>query len=286
MDQRIIDLYDEYTHRPLARRVFMERLIGIVGSAVAAEAVIAAIAPDYARAAIVAENDPRVETSRFENAASGIRGYLASPKGTKPESAHAVVIVVHENRGLNPHIEDVARRVAVEGFVAMAPDLLAPLGGTPRDADRARDMFARLDLDKTADSLAALIADLKAKNPRLKVATIGFCWGGQMVNMVATRAPGLDVCVSYYGLAPKLSDVPKIKARIMEHLGALDTRVNSTIPPYEDALKKAGVKYEIFKYEGANHAFNNDTGGARYNEAAAKLAWSRTIALLKSRLAN
>ncbi len=284
MDQRIIELYDEYTHTQLGRRAFVERMVALVGSVGAAEVAIDAIAPNYARAAIVAADDPRVATSAFDNAASGIKGYLATPKAATPDVTNTFVIAIHENRGLNPHIQDIARRLAVEGFVAMAPDLLAPLGGTPADQDAAIAMFPKLDLNATGDSLARLVTDLKSKNPKLKVGVIGFCWGGGMVNILATKAPNLDAAVAYYGVAPKLEDVPKIKARFMEHLGALDDRVNATIPPYEEALKKAGVKYEIFKYEGANHAFNNDTGGERYNEAAAKLAWSRTIGLLKAQL--
>jgi carboxymethylenebutenolidase len=284
MDQRIIELYDEYTHAPLARRVFMERLVALVGSVAAAEAAIEAIAPNYARAAIVAEDDSRLDISTFEDSAAGVKGYLAVPKGVKLDGATNFVITIHENRGLNPHIQDIARRLALEGFVAMAPDLLLSLGGTPKDVDQAMAMFAKVDLDKTAESLARLITNLKAKYPKMKVGEVGFCWGGAMVNLVATKAPNLDVGVAYYGLAPKLDDVPKIKARMMEHLGALDDRVNATIPPYEEALKKAGVKYEIFKYEGANHAFNNDTGAERYNKAAADLAWGRTIAALKQQL--
>lgn len=284
MDQRIIELYDEYTHRPLDRRTFMERLVAIVGSVGAAEATLALIAPNYANAAIVAENDSRIETSRFENSASGIKGYLATPKGVKAETANNFVIVIHENRGLNPHIEDVARRAASEGFVAMAPDLLLPLGGTPKDEDQAREMFTKVDLDKTGTSLAALITDLKARNPRLKVGVVGFCWGGGMVNILATKAANLDAGSAFYGVAPKLDEVPKIKARLMMHLGALDARVNATIPPYEEALKKAGAKAEVFYYEGANHAFNNDTGGERYHEPSAKLAWARTMAMFKATL--
>lgn len=284
MDQRIIELYDEFTHTQLGRRVFMERLASLVGSVGAAETALELLAPNYARAAIIAENDARVETAAFDNAASGVKGYIATPKGVKADAANNFIITIHENRGLNPHIQDVARHLATEGFVAMAPDLLQPLGGTPADVDQAMAMFPKLDLDKTAESLARLITDLKSKNPKLKVGVIGFCWGGGMVNMVATKAANLDAGVAYYGVAPKLDDVPKIKARMMEHLGALDDRVNATIPPYEEALKKAGVKYEIFKYEGANHAFNNDTGAERYNKAASDLAWTRTIALFKATL--
>ncbi len=285
MDPRIIELYDEFTHAPLARRVFMERLAILVGSVAAAEAALVAIAPNYAKAAIIAEKDARIESGPFENAAAGIKGYIAMPKGVKRETANNFVITIHENRGLNPHIEDVARHLATEGFVAMAPDLLAPLGGTPKDEDQAREMFTKVDLEKTAASLAALVTDLKAKNPALKVGTIGFCWGGSMVNLLATKAANLDAAVSYYGVAPKLEDAAKIKAQMLLQLGALDARVNATIPPFEEAMQKAGVKFEVFRYEGANHAFNNDTGGERYHEASAKLAWTRTVALLKAKLA-
>ena len=286
MDQRIIELYDEFTHTQLGRRAFMERLVGLVGSVAAAEAAIQAIAPNFAKAAIIAENDARIETSAYENAASGIKGYLAAPKGMKAENAGNFAIVIHENRGLNPHIQDVARRAAVEGFVAMAPDLLVPLGGTPKDEDQAREMFPKLNLDQTGDALAKLVSDLKARNPRAKIFAMGFCWGGGMVNILATKAPNLDAAASYYGVAPKIEEAGKIKAQMMLHLGALDDRVNATIPPYEEALKKAGVKYEVFRYEGANHAFNNDTAAERYHKASADLAWSRTIAMFKAKLAS
>jgi carboxymethylenebutenolidase len=285
MDQRIVELYDEYTHRPLDRRVFMERLIALVGSAGAAEAALAALAPNYAKAAILPEGDPRIETSRFDATQSGIKGYVASQKGTHPDGAKAVVIVVHENRGLNPHIEDIARRLAAEGFTAYAPDLLVPFGGTPRDDDdKARDLFAKVDVNAAADSVAKLVANLKARPSQPKVAVIGFCWGGGLVNLVATKAAGLDAGVAYYGVAPPLADVPKVKARMLMHYAGLDQRVNATMPGYDEALKKAGVAHEMFVYEGANHAFNNDTSTDRYNEAAAKLAWGRTIAFLKASL--
>ena len=178
-----------------------------------------------------------------------------------------------------------ARRAAVEGFVAMAPDLLVPLGGTPKDEDQAREMFPKLNLDQTGDALAKLVSDLKARNPRAKIFAMGFCWGGGMVNILATKAPNLDAAASYYGVAPKIEEAGKIKAQMMLHLGALDDRVNATIPPYEEALKKAGVKYEVFRYEGANHAFNNDTAAERYHKASADLAWSRTMAMFKAKLA-
>ncbi len=284
MDQRIIDLYDDFTHSSFDRRAFMERLIVLVGSATAAEEALRLLAPDYAQAAVTSEADDRIVTSSYRDDASGMSGYLATPKGVKLDAAHNFVVVIHENRGLNPHIQDVTRRLATEGFVAMAPDLLAPLGGTPTDGDKAVQLFTKIDLDETAQSLAKLITSIKGQDPKRKVGAIGFCWGGAMVNILATRAPNLDVGVSYYGLAPKIEEVANIKATMMLHYGALDARVNATQPAYEDALKKAQVAFTSYTYEGANHAFNNDTSAERYNADAAKLAWSRSVELLKKKL--
>lgn len=283
MDQRIIDLYDEFTHRPLDRRVFMERLVALTGSVVAAEMALASLAPNYAHAQVIAENDPRVRTSRVEVA--GVQAYQAWPANTTPDAARAVVIVIHENRGLNPHIQDVARRISTEGFLAVAPDMLTPMGGTPANEDAARDMFPKLDLTKTVASLAAIVDHYKKASPPKKVGSVGFCWGGGMVNNLAAASTSLDAGVVYYGVSPKPEDAPRIRASLMMHYASLDKRINDTVPAYEDALKKAGVKYQAFMYEGANHAFNNETSAERYNAEAAKLAWSRTIAFLKQTLA-
>jgi carboxymethylenebutenolidase len=280
MDQRIIELYDEYTHRPLDRRVFMERLVVLAGSTGAAQLALATLESNYALAAIVDENDPRLQTSRIEVA--GIKAYQAAPKGAAPQ---AVVIVIHENRGLNPHIEDVARRIATEGFTAVAVDMLTPMGGTPKDEDAARDMFPKLDLTKTVQSLAAVVQHFKTGSPPRKVGAVGFCWGGGMVNALAVAAPNLDAGVVYYGVAPKAEDVPRIKTELMMHYAGMDKRINDMKEPYEAALKAANVPFRSFMYDGVNHAFNNDTGKERYNEAAAKLAWGRTIAYLKEKLA-
>ena len=282
MDQRIIDLYDEFTHRPLDRRVFMERLVALTGSVAAAEMALATLAPNYAVAQVVAENDPRVRTSRVEVA--GVQAYQAWPANTTPEAARAVVIVIHENRGLNPHIQDVARRISTEGFLAVAPDMLTPMGGTPANEDAARDMFPKLDLTKTVASLAAIVDHYKKASPPKKVGAVGFCWGGGMVNNLAAASAQLDAGVVYYGISPKPDDVPRIRASLMMHYASLDKRINDTVPAYEEALKKAGVKYQAFMYEGANHAFNNETSAERYNAEAAKLAWSRTIAFFKQTL--
>jgi carboxymethylenebutenolidase len=284
MDQRIINLYDDFTHRLLARRDFLERLTMLVGSAAAAGAALSFLESNYARAEIVPEADPRITTSAFEAGSPAVRGYLAKPRDTKPESATPVVLVVHQNRGLNPHIRDIARRLAIEGFVGMAPDLLTQEGGTPADEEKARDMIAKVVPGDAAGTLAALVASLAGGERPVKVGVIGFCWGGGVANILATRAPGLGAAVIYYGLAPASADVARIKAPLMLHYAGLDTRTNATMPGYEAALKAAGIKYQSFVYEGVNHAFSDDTGAERYNAEAANLAWSRSIAFLRDSL--
>jgi carboxymethylenebutenolidase len=284
MDQRIIDLYDDFTHRSLDRRAFMEKLIALVGSTAAAEEALRALAPDYARAAIIAETDERITTTDFADQTSGIKGYCASPRASNISDAKAIVIVLHENRGLNPHIQDIARRIAIEGFTAIAPDLLQPLGGTPRDEDEARDLFPKLDTDHTVKSLATLIASLKSQKSQRKIGVIGFCWGGGITNRVATQAPQLDVAISYYGIAPKIEDVRNIKANLMLHYAGLDDRINATRPAFEEALDKGNISHFIYQYEGVNHAFNNDTSSERYNKEAAELAWTRSLGLFRLKL--
>ena len=284
MDQRIIDLYDEYTHRPLDRRVFFRRLSALAGSTAAAQALLLTLENNYARAEIVAEGDPRVSSGVFEINDGKIKGYIAYPKGANPETAANLVIVVHENRGLNPHIKDIARRLAADGFFAMAPDFLLPLGGTPADEDKARDLFSGLKQDDVVAVIRTMIDGYKSRGGTMKIAAVGFCWGGGVVNSLATAAPNLDAAVVFYGVAPKTENAAKIKAGLMLHHAGLDQRVNATLPAYEAALKAAAVAYQLFMYEGVNHAFNNDTAGERYNEAAAKLAWSRTVAFMKEKL--
>ncbi|WP_316978404.1 dienelactone hydrolase family protein [Shumkonia mesophila] len=284
MNQDIIRLYDEYTHAPLPRRVFLERLSVLAGSSAAAAALLPVLENNYAHAAMVAETDPRIEVEKVSWDATGqaINGYLAKPKsGTKL----GAVIVIHENRGLNPHIQDVARRMAAEGFLALAPDMLSPVGGTPADEDAARDMIGKLDREKTVAGLVAAVPYM-AKRPEAagKVGCVGFCWGGAMANMMAVRSPELAAAVAYYGSQPTAADAAKIKARVMLHYAGLDERINAGIPAYEEALKKAGVNYQVFVYDGVNHAFNNDTNTARYDAAAAKLAWERTVGFLKQSL--
>jgi carboxymethylenebutenolidase len=284
--QAMIDAYDEYTHLTLDRRRFMEQLTRLTGSGVAAAAIAPLLAANSAQAAIVADNDPRGKGEDITYPGSGgdMKGYLVKPADQTGKLG--TVIVVHENRGLNPHIRDVARRVALEGFVALAPDFLTPLGGTPTDEDKARDLFSRLDPAQVAANAVATVAFLKDdKDGNGKVGAVGFCWGGGTVNMLAVNAPDLAAAVAYYGMQPKAEDVPKIKAALLLHYAGLDTRTNAGIDAFKKELDAAHVEYQVFVYEGANHAFNNDTSAARYDKAAADLAWGRTIAFLKQKLA-
>ena len=285
MDPKIIALYDEYTHAPLPRRVFMKRLTALAGSTTAAMALLPLLENDYAQAAMVAETDERIATETISYPAHGatISGYLAKPRSAAKAPA---VLVIHENRGLNPHIQDIARRLATAGFLALAPDMLSGMGGTPSDEDKAREMIAKLDRAATVDGLLAAVPYLKGRvGSTGKVGCVGFCWGGAMANAVAVGAPDLTAAVVFYGRQPSTADAARIRARLLLHYAGLDQRVNAGMADYEAALKAAGVDYRQYVYEGANHAFNNDTNAARYNAEAAKLAWERTIAFLKESLA-
>ncbi|MEO5760290.1 MAG: dienelactone hydrolase family protein [Mesorhizobium sp.] len=284
--QAMVDAYDEYTHLTLDRRRFMEQLTRLAGSGAAAAAIAPLLAANSAQAAIVAEDDARVkgEDITYPGGSGDMKGYLVKPVGQAGKLG--TVIVIHENRGLNPHIRDVARRVALEGFVALAPDFLSPLGGTPDDEDKARDLFPKLDPVQLAANAVATVAYLKAdKDGNGKVGAVGFCWGGGTINMLAVNAPDLAAGVAYYGMQPKAADAAKIKAALMLHYAGLDTRTNAGIDAYKKELDAAHVEYTVYVYDGANHAFNNDTSAARYDKAAADLAWGRTIAFLKQKLA-
>ncbi|RWP89017.1 MAG: dienelactone hydrolase family protein [Mesorhizobium sp.] len=285
--QAMIDAYDEYTHLTLDRRRFMEQLTRLAGSGAAAAAIAPLLAANSAQAAVVADNDPRVngEDISYPGSSGEMKGYLVKPADKAGKLG--TVIVVHENRGLNPHIRDVTRRVALEGFVALAPDFLSPLGGTPTDEDKARDMFAKLDPAQTIANGVATVAFLKSdKDGNGKVGAIGFCWGGGTVNMLAINAPDLSAGVAYYGMQPKAADVSRIKAALLLHYGGLDERINAGIDAFKKELDAAHVEYTVYVYQGAkNHAFNNDTSAARYDKKAADLAWGRTIAFLKQKLA-
>jgi carboxymethylenebutenolidase len=284
VDQRVIDLYDEYTHRPLDRRVFLERLAALAGGTAAALALLPLLENDYAHAQQVPPDDSRLRTERvtYQGASGPVAAYLARPRG---EGRAPAVIVIHENRGLNAHIEDVARRVGAAGFVALAPDLLSPLGGTPRDEDRARDMIGRLDAQATVGNLKAATVWLAGRPEATgKVGAVGFCWGGGMVNQLAVAEPDLDAAVVFYGASPKPEQVAAIRAPLLLHYAGLDARINQSVPAYEQALKAARKDYTLYMYEGVNHAFHNDTNAARYDERAARLAWQRTIDFLKQKL--
>jgi carboxymethylenebutenolidase len=285
MRQEIIELYDEYTHERLDRRVFMDRLATLAGGSAAAAALVPVLRCNYAKAAIVPADDARLQIERvtFEGATGPVEGYLALPA----DAAGALpgVIVIHENRGLNPHIEDVARRAALEGFVALAPDFLSPLGGTPQDEDQAREMIGQLDRAATVQNAVAAVDFLKGHEATTdKIGVIGFCWGGAMANQVAVHSSDVAAAVPFYGSQPASEDVAKIQAPLLLQYAGLDDRINAGIEAYEQALQEAGVEYTIHIYEGANHAFHNDTNEARYDQAAAELAWSRTIDFLKQHL--
>ena len=280
LDRRIVELYDEYTHKPLDRRSFMNRLIAIAGSAAAAEAALALLEPNYAQAQQVAADDARIESRRIDETVGGVRlkGYLVMPKA---QAKRGGVLVIHENRGLNPHIEDVTRRAALAGFSALGVDFLTPLGGTPADADAARALFAQLKPEDVVAQGRAALAFLKARSDTTgKVGAVGFCWGGGAVNDLAVSAPELNAGVVFYGRSPDLSKVPQIKARLLIQQAARDTRLVEGLPAYEAALKAAGISYQAIVYPDVDHAFHNDTSAERYNAAAAKLAWERAVAFL------
>ena len=281
MDQKFITLFDRFTHGAMNRREFMEKLTVLAGSTTAATALLPLLENNYAHADILPEGDPRIvsESIKYEGGA----GYFAKPSA---EGKYPGIVVIHENRGLNPHIKDVARRMAAEGFAALAPDYLSGLGGTPEDADKARDLIGTLTQEGINASSSAALAALKA-NPasNSKAGAMGFCWGGGAVNILAVTDPGLAAGVAYYGRQPADSDVPKITAPLLLHYASLDERIDAGIPAFEAALKANGKAYELYMYEGANHAFNNDTNVARYNKDAAELAWSRTVAFLKKYVA-
>ena len=284
--QAMIDAYDEYTHLTLDRRGFMEKLTKLAGSGAAAAVIVPMLAANQARAAIVADDDKRLkaEDITYPGATGEMKGYLVHPADQSGKLP--AVIVIHENRGLNPHIRDVARRLALEGFVALAPDFLSPQGGTPADEDKAREMFGEMDGAQTIANGVATVAFLKTnKLSNGKVGAVGFCWGGGLVNTLAVNAPELSAGVAYYGSQPKdEADIARIKAALMLHYAGKDERINAGIDAYKAALEKAGKEFQVFVYDGAQHAFNNDTSEARYDKAAADLAWGRTVAFLKDKL--
>lgn len=283
--QAMINAYDEYTHLTLDRRGFMEKLTRLAGSAGAAAAIAPLLAANKASAEVVSADDNRLEAKdvTFAGSKGEMKGYLVRPKDAAGKLGG--VIVIHENRGLNPHIRDIARRMALEGFVVLAPDFLSPLGGTPEDEDKARDMFTNLDPALTADNAEASLTYLaKLDGSNGKVGAVGFCWGGGLVNRFATISPELKAGVAYYGAQPPASAVPDINAALLLHYAGLDDRINAGIDAYRKELQAGGKTFEIFVYDGVNHAFNNDTSAARYDKKAADLAWGRTVEFLKKYL--
>jgi len=285
MDPKIKELYSRYRAGRLDRRAFLRKLTLMTGGAAAAVSILSLLESNQLYAGIPTAGEPELQTEfiTYPGATGEVRAYLARPKVDKKLPG---VIVIHENRGLVPHIQDVNRRMAREGFLALAPDALSPLGGTPEDdEDKGRNMMRELDNEETVKNFVAAVKYLDT-HPLTngKVGCTGFCWGGGMTNQVAVRAPELDAAVPYYGSQPDPEDVPKIKAELMLHYAGEDERINSGIPAFEEALKKAGVEYQLFIYEGAQHAFNNDSNPGRYHQEAAELAWKRTIAFFREKL--
>jgi carboxymethylenebutenolidase len=280
MDQKIINLFDEYTHKPLKREDFLARLIKMAGGTAAAMAILPQLEGKYAFASQISEEDEdlKIENISFASKNCIMQGYLVSPKNqTVPLGA---VMVIHENRGLTPHIKDVTRRVAKAGYIALGIDALSPFGGTPENEDEGRALFPKLDVGQNIENLKSGLDYLRSlKNCNGKTATVGFCWGGGMANAMAVVDPKLKAAVPYYGRQPNAADVPNIKAKLLLQYGGLDERINEGIPAFEEALKANKIDYKVYVYEGAQHAFNNDSSPARYNAEVAKLAWERTLGL-------
>jgi carboxymethylenebutenolidase len=281
LKRRAIALYDLFTHDGMERRTFMARMVALAGSIAAAEALIGAIAASPAAAAVIPPDDKRL-TTRTQALVGGYQAYVAEPRG---RSLKPTVMVIHENRGLNDHIRDVARRLAIAGFRAVAPDFLSPSGGTPADQDAARDAIGKLDLGKSVADAVAILGELAKSSRGGKVGAVGFCWGGGFVDRLAVAAGDLlDAGVSYYGPAPAPAEAAKVEAPLMIHLAGLDTRVAQTAWPFITALRAAGKTVTYFNYEGVNHAFNNDTSAERYDKAASDLAWERTLRFFRHHL--
>jgi carboxymethylenebutenolidase len=275
MDQRIINLYDEYTHKPLSRGEFLSRLALLAGGTAAAMSLLPLLKVNYAHAAVTSGEDLFTERISYPGINGDMQAYVARPKEKKP---YAAVVVIHENRGLNAHIEDVTRRAAKAGYLAIAPNALSSLGGTPENEDEARAKFQQLKPEDNLQNFMKVFDYLPSrKDCNGKFGCVGFCWGGAMANNLAVNVPSLKAAVAFYGRQPAAEDVPKIKAALQLHYGGLDEGVNKGIPAFEEALKNNHITYELYTYEGAQHAFHNDTAPTRYNEAAAKLAWQRTL---------
>jgi carboxymethylenebutenolidase len=285
-DQELLNLFDKYVHGDIDRRGFLDRAAKYAVGGVTAMMLLDQLNPRFAEAEVIPKDDKRVTTSTVEiDSPKGngkIKAYFARPASAKGKLPG--VLVVHENRGLNPHIEDIARRIALEGFEALAPDALTTVGGYPGDEDKARELFDKLDRTKTREDFLAAAAALKARPDCTgKIGTVGFCWGGGMVNFLATQLPDLAAAVPFYGAQPKAEEVAHIKAPMLLHYAGNDDRIDAGIPAFEEALKANKVKYQLFKYDGTQHGFNNDTT-PRFDKTAAALAWKRTIEFFKKNL--
>lgn len=279
-DQDLLILFDAYVHGAIDRRGFLDKAAKYAVGGVTAAMLLDQLSPKFLEAQVIKPEDPRLKVQSIEYASprgyGKMRGYFAQP--AKASGKQPAILVIHENRGLNPHIEDIARRLATDNFVAFAPDALFPLGGYPGDEDKARELFPKLDQAKTREDFLAAADWLNARPETTgKIGAVGFCYGGGMVNFLATRVPDLAAGVAFYGAAPNLEDVPKIKAALLIQSAEVDERINASWPGYETALKAANVRYERYQYPGTQHGFNNDTT-PRFDAAAAKLAWERTLA--------
>jgi len=285
-DQELLNLFDKYVHGDVDRRGFLEKAAKFAVGGVTALMLLEALSPRFAEAEVVPKDDKRLKASYLDydspQGSGKMRGYLAQPAAAKGKLPG--VLVVHENRGLNPHIEDIARRIALEQFVVFAPDALTSAGGYPGDEDKARELFGKLDQVKITEDFVTAVSVLKARPDCTgKLGVVGFCYGGGMANTLATRVPELSAAVPFYGKQPEAADVAKIKAPMLIHYADKDDRVNAGIPAFEEALKANKIKYQIFKYDGTQHGFNNDTT-PRFDKAAATLAWQRTIDFFKKNL--
>jgi carboxymethylenebutenolidase len=287
-DQELLILFDAYVHGDVDRRGFLDKAQRYAKAGVTAAGLLAALSPDFALGQQVKPDDSRLKTE-WANvpspAGSGtVRGYLARPASAGANKL-PMVLVIHENRGLNPHIEDITRRLALDGFMAFAPDALTPVGGYPGDEDKARAAFATLDQAKTREDFLASVGWLRARSDgNGKLGAVGFCYGGGIVHWLSTRLPDLQAAVPFYGNSPAPEDAAKVKAPLLVHLAAVDERINAAWPAYEAALKAAGVRYAMHQYPGTQHGFNNDTT-PRYDAAAARQAWERTVAFFRAQLA-
>ena len=285
-DQELLILFDAYVHGTLDRRAFLDKAQKFATATMTAGALLAALSPNFAAGQQIPKDDKRIKTevlSYPSSAGSGtVKGYLAKPANATGKLPG--VLVIHENRGLNPHIEDIARRLALDNFIAFAPDALTPLGGYPGDEDKARTLFATLDQKKSLEDFVAATTFLKSREDCTgKLGVVGFCYGGGMAHTLATRLPELNAVVPFYGNHPPAEDAAKVKAPLLIHFAGVDERINASWPAYEAALKSANVRFTAHKYAGTQHGFNNDTT-PRFDPTAAKLAWERTMAFFNQTL--